>query len=86
MESLEREKSYPDDSNAIELKSAKHDILQMDSKVRGLLAECKELRALNENLTLELNSTNRTHLKQMADNLSNMRALEVVMYILIILT
>lgn len=77
IEDLEKGISSSDDNTAMELKTVKHDNLELNAKLKGLLAECEELRAKNENLTLQLNSANRIHSKQLGDNLSNIRALEV---------
>ncbi|XP_035230324.1 girdin-like isoform X2 [Stegodyphus dumicola] len=76
VETLEKEKSQPSDTYAMELKSAKRDLLQLTSKVKVLQAECEELRAQNENQSLQMNSLNRTHSKQLADHMNNIRALE----------
>ncbi|XP_055937739.1 centrosomal protein of 83 kDa-like isoform X2 [Argiope bruennichi] len=76
IESLEKEKILPSDTYAVELKSSKREVMQLNSRMKALLAECEELRAENENLSLQLNSINRTHSKEISNYLANIRTLE----------
>ncbi|GBN05880.1 Centrosomal protein [Araneus ventricosus] len=76
IESLEKEKILPPDTYALELKSSKREVVQLNSRVKALLAECEELRAENESLSVQLNSINRTHSKDMSNHLTNIRTLE----------
>ncbi|CAL1292262.1 unnamed protein product [Larinioides sclopetarius] len=76
IESLEKEKILPPDTYALELKSSKREVVQLNSRVKALLSECEELRAENESLSVQLNSINRTHSKEMSHHLANIRTLE----------
>lgn len=77
IESLEKEKYAPSDSYAVELKSAKREILELNQKIKVLLSECDDLRAQNENLTLQISALTRSNSKQAADYTNNLRNLEV---------
>ncbi|GFQ84460.1 centrosomal protein [Trichonephila clavata] len=76
IEAFEKDKSLPPDNYAIELKSSKREVLQLNSKVKALLAECEELRTQNETLTLQMNSLNKTNSKEISNHISNIRLLE----------
>ncbi|GFU69377.1 centrosomal protein [Trichonephila clavipes] len=78
IEAFEKDKSLPSDNYAIELKSSKREVLQLNSKVKALLAECEELRTQNETLTLQMNSLNKTNSKEISNHISNIRLLEVL--------
>ncbi|GFS69490.1 centrosomal protein [Nephila pilipes] len=76
IDALGKDKSYPSDTYAIELKSSKREVLQLNSKVKALLAECEELRTQNETLSLQMNSLNKTNCKEISNYVSNIRTLE----------
>ncbi|GIY36222.1 centrosomal protein [Caerostris darwini] len=76
IESFEKEKIVPSDAYAVELKSSKREVLQLNSKVKALLSECEELRAQNETLSLQMSSINRTNSKEISNHLTNIRAVE----------
>ncbi|XP_042898136.2 centrosomal protein of 83 kDa [Parasteatoda tepidariorum] len=76
IKNLEREKSTPTDSYAVDLKSAKREILDLNQKIKGFHSECDDLRAQNENLTLQISALTRSNSKQTADNTNNLRILE----------
>ncbi|KAG8199775.1 hypothetical protein JTE90_000868 [Oedothorax gibbosus] len=76
IEAIEKERTLQPETYALELKSSKREVLQLNSRVKDLLSECEELRTQNENLSVQINSITRTNAKQLSDHLTNIRLLE----------